>query len=243
MNTTLPIVPANRTGESVGRWWTSEADGRIVCDLCPRGCRLKPGDRGFCFVRDNRDGRDGAGYLWSQHRLLHRSDREEAAESFSSRDSVLRFGTAGCNLGCKFCQNWDISKSREVARLSEHGDAQAILPTPRRSSEAAAASPSPTTIPVIWAEYAIDTAAACRRLGIKTVAVTAGYITPQARGEFFDAMDAANIDLKAFTEDFYLQADRVASRARARHDSLVCNETDCLGRVDESDHSRCERYA
>jgi AmmeMemoRadiSam system radical SAM enzyme/AmmeMemoRadiSam system protein B/AmmeMemoRadiSam system protein A len=115
--------------------------------------------------------------------------------------SVLSFGTAGCNLGCKFCQNWDISKSREVERLSE-------LATPDAIAQAALHYQCRSVAytyndPVIWAEYAIDTAKACRVAGIKNVAVTAGYITPAARGAFYEFMDAANVDLKGFTEDFY----------------------------------------
>ena len=114
---------------------------------------------------------------------------------------VLSFGTAGCNLGCQFCQNWDISKSREVERLSENASpemiAQAAVQTNCRSVAFT------YNDPVIWAEYAIDTARACRAVGVKSVAVTAGYISPGARAEFFHAMDAANVDLKAFNEEFY----------------------------------------
>ena len=115
--------------------------------------------------------------------------------------SVLSFGTAGCNLGCKFCQNWSISKSKEIER-------SASAPRPSRSPSAAESLGCKSVAftyndPVLWAEYAIDTARACRERGIKTVAVTAGYITPEARGPFFEVMDAANVDLKGFTEEFY----------------------------------------
>jgi pyruvate formate lyase activating enzyme len=115
--------------------------------------------------------------------------------------SVLSFGTAGCNLGCKFCQNWDISKAREWDRLAD-------LATPDAIADAALAAGARSVAftyndPVIWAEYAIDCARACRARGIKTVAVTAGYVTPEARAELFGAMDAANVDLKGFTDAFY----------------------------------------
>ncbi|MBM4094232.1 MAG: AmmeMemoRadiSam system radical SAM enzyme, partial [Planctomycetes bacterium] len=115
--------------------------------------------------------------------------------------AVLSFGTAGCNLGCQFCQNWDMSKSREVRRGSEVAEPETI-------AEAAVQLGCDSVAftyndPVVWAEYAIDTARACRRRGIKTVAVTAGYIAPAARAAFFELMDAANVDLKAFSEDFY----------------------------------------
>jgi pyruvate formate lyase activating enzyme len=120
---------------------------------------------------------------------------------FLPGSAVLSFGTAGCNLGCRFCQNWESSKARQTEVLS----ASAL---PERIAEAALESGSASVAftyndPVIWAEYALDTAAACRERGVRTVAVTAGYITPEAREEFFAGMDAANVDLKAFTETFY----------------------------------------
>jgi pyruvate formate lyase activating enzyme len=115
--------------------------------------------------------------------------------------STLSFGTAGCNLGCKFCQNWDISKSKEFDRLTEQAGPQEIAQAARRLKTKSIAFTY--NDPVIFAEYAIDTAIECHKLGIKTIAVTAGYITPQARGEFYEHMDAANVDLKGFTEDFY----------------------------------------
>jgi len=115
--------------------------------------------------------------------------------------SVLSFGTAGCNLGCKFCQNWDISKSREVEKLSEEASPATVAAAAKvLGCDSVAFTYND---PVVWAEYAIDTAKECRAAGIKTVAVTAGYITPEARGPFYEYMDAANVDLKAFTEEFY----------------------------------------
>lgn len=138
---------------------------------------------------------------------------------------VLSFGTAGCNLGCKFCQNWDISKSREIARLSDAAGPDEIAAAAERTGCRSVAFTY--NDPVIWAEYAIDTAAACRAMGLHPVAVTAGYITPEARPEFYAAMDAANIDLKAFTENFYYKLtgahiDPVLDTIR-----YACNETDC----------------
>ena len=114
---------------------------------------------------------------------------------------VLSFGTAGCNLSCKFCQNWDISKSREFDTLSDQASPEAIA---RAATELGARSVAFTyNDPVIFLEYAVDAAAACRAAGVKTVAVTAGYIGAEPREEFFHHIDAANIDLKAFTDDFY----------------------------------------
>jgi AmmeMemoRadiSam system radical SAM enzyme/AmmeMemoRadiSam system protein B/AmmeMemoRadiSam system protein A len=185
-----------------GGWWHSLDDAsRIVCDLCPRACSLKPGDRGFCFVRENVAGEMILSTYGRSTGFCIDPIEKKPLNHFYPGTSVLSFGTAGCNLGCKFCQNWDISKSREIERLSERATPEMIA---RAAVRLEAASVAFTyNDPVVWAEYAIDTARACRALGVKTVAVTAGYITPAARGPFYEVMDAANVDLKGFTEDFY----------------------------------------
>ncbi|MCL4203221.1 MAG: AmmeMemoRadiSam system radical SAM enzyme [Pirellulaceae bacterium] len=196
----LPLADGSRIG---GWWHTSEDERRIVCDLCPRSCALKPGDRGFCFVRENRDGRMVLATYGRSTGFCVDPIEKKPLNHFYPGSSVLSFGTAGCNLGCKFCQNWDISKSKEVSRLSELATPETIA---RAARELGCASVAYTyNDPVIWAEYAIDTARACRAVGVKSVAVTAGYITPLAREAFFREMDAANVDLKAFTEEFYFK--------------------------------------
>jgi pyruvate formate lyase activating enzyme len=176
-------------------------DGRVECRLCPRFCKLQDGQRGFCFVRQ----RAGDGIVLTTY---GRSSgfcidpiEKKPLNHFLPGTSVLSFGTAGCNLGCRFCQNWDISKAREFARLSDAAGPDAIAATAKRLACRSVAFTY--NDPVVFAEYAIDVAQACRAQGIKTVAVTAGYITGEARPEFYRAMDAANVDLKAFTEDFY----------------------------------------
>ncbi len=187
---------------STAKWWHKTDDGeRIICDLCPRACQLKSGDRGFCFVRENVDGNMVLSTYGRSTGFCIDPVEKKPLNHFFPGTPVLSFGTAGCNLGCKFCQNWDISKSREIQKLSE-------LATPSQIADAAQQLDCTSVAftyndPVIWAEYAIDTAIACRERGIKTIAVTAGYISPQARKEFFAPFDAANVDLKAFTEDFY----------------------------------------
>lgn len=225
MDTGLPVVSADHSGEVVGRWWSTEEDGRIQCHLCPRGCRLNPGDRGFCFVRVHRHGQMVLDTYGRSTGFCIDPIEKKPLNHFLPGTPVLSFGTAGCNLGCKFCQNWDISKSHEVARLSDAADPGDIA----RAGIAEGCRSVAFTYndPVIWAEYAIDTARECRRLGLKTVAVTAGYITPQARGEFFDAMDAANIDLKAFTESFYFKLTSAHLNPVLDTIRYVCNETDC----------------
>ncbi len=184
-----------------GRYWHALEDGRIQCDVCPRECALHDGQRGLCFVRK----REGNGIVLTTY---GRSSgfcvdpiEKKPLNHFYPGSSVLSFGTAGCNLTCKFCQNWDISKSREFDRLCDEATPEAIAAAAR---DMACRSVAFTyNDPVIFLEYAVDTAIACHAAGIKTVAVTAGYVLPAARKEFFTHMDAANIDLKGFSDDFY----------------------------------------
>ena len=185
-----------------GKWWhRDEETDRIVCDLCPRQCKLKEGDRGFCFVRKIEDNRLVLDTYGRSTGFCIDPIEKKPLNHFFPGTSVLSFGTAGCNLGCQFCQNWDISKSREVAKLSSIAEPELIA---RAAKELGCKSVAFTyNDPVIWAEYAIDTAKACRAIGIQSVAVTAGYMSPEARHDFYEHMDAANVDLKAFTEDFY----------------------------------------
>jgi pyruvate formate lyase activating enzyme len=186
-----------------GRYWHNLADGRIQCDLCPRDCRLQEGQRGACFVRM----REGDTMVLTTY---GRSSgfcidpiEKKPLNHFYPGSSVLSFGTAGCNLACKFCQNWDISKSREMDRLQDQASPAGIAAT--ALSLAVKSVAFTYNDPVIFAEYAMDTADACHAAGIKTVAVTAGYIHAQPRAEFFAKMDATNVDLKAFTDEFYFK--------------------------------------
>lgn len=197
-----PGEPPRSDGARVGGWWhTEDEPGRIVCDLCPRECHLKPGDRGFCFVRENRDGEMLLTTYGRSTGFCVDPIEKKPLNHFFPGTSVLSFGTAGCNLGCQFCQNWDISKSREVERLSERATPDMVAAATQRLGCRSVAYTY--NDPIIWAEYAIDCARACRSVGVKSVAVTAGYITSAAREPFFREMDAANVDLKAFTEEFY----------------------------------------
>ena len=192
----------NSDGLFPGGWWHEiEETGRILCDLCPRECQLKPGDRGFCFVRENHNGQMVLTTYGRSTGFCIDPIEKKPLNHFFPGTSVLSFGTAGCNLGCKFCQNWDISKSREVDRLSELAFPDTIANAARQLGCKSVAYTY--NDPVIWAEYAIDTAKACRQVGVQSVAVTAGYISPAAREPFFEYMDAANVDLKSFSEEFY----------------------------------------
>jgi pyruvate formate lyase activating enzyme len=181
-------------------YWHAEGD-RIQCDVCPRFCRLKEGQEGHCFVRAARGGAIVLTTYGRSSGFCVDPIEKKPLNHFLPGSSVLSFGTAGCNLACKFCQNWDISKSREMDTLA--ADA-----TPERIAAAAVELGCRSVAftyndPVVFMEYAVDVAAACHAVGVKTVAVTAGYVEPKPRAELFAAMDAANVDLKAFTEDFY----------------------------------------
>ncbi len=183
------------------RFWHALPDGRVQCDLCPRACRLQPGQRGFCFVRANLDGRMVLTTHGRSSGFCVDPIEKKPLNHFLPGTPVLSFGTAGCNLACRFCQNWDISKARDTDILADHAAPETIA---RAAAELGCRSVAFTyNDPVIFHEYAQDVAAACRARGIRTVAVTAGYITAQARPEFFGGMDAANVDLKAFSERFY----------------------------------------
>jgi len=186
-----------------GRWWHRLDDGRIQCDLCPRDCRLHDGQRGMCFVRQRvGDAMVLTTYGRSSGFCLDPIEKKPLNHFFPG-SSVLSFGTAGCNLACKFCQNWDISKSRELDRLMDAASPQRIAAAARSSGAASVAFTY--NDPVIFAEYAMDTADACHALGLCSVAVTAGYMHAQPRRAFYAKMDAANVDLKGFTESFYFQ--------------------------------------
>ncbi|MCC7327113.1 MAG: AmmeMemoRadiSam system radical SAM enzyme [Burkholderiales bacterium] len=199
------------------RWWRRLDDGRIQCDLCPRDCRLHEGQRGACFVRQRKsDAMVLTTYGRSSGFCIDPIEKKPL-NHFHPGSSVFSFGTAGCNLACKFCQNWDISKSREMDTLMDAASPAAI-------AEAAHAHGCRSVAftyndPVIFAEYAMDVADACRARGIATVAVTAGYIGDGARGDFFAKMDAANVDLKAFSDDFYVKL--CGARLQPVLDSLV----------------------
>jgi pyruvate formate lyase activating enzyme len=186
-----------------GRWWHALDDGRIQCDLCPRDCKLHEGQRGACFVRKMKDGKMVLTTYGRSSGFCVDPIEKKPLNQFYPGSSVLSFGTAGCNLACKFCQNWDISKSREMDTLMDQATPGMIAESALRLGCKSVAFTY--NDPVIFAEYALDVAEACHAKGVKTVAVTAGYIHPEPRREFYAAMDAANVDLKAFTEDFYFK--------------------------------------
>jgi pyruvate formate lyase activating enzyme len=183
------------------RYWHALPDGRVQCDVCPRACKLRDGQRGMCFVR----AREGDEIVLTTY---GRSSgfcvdpiEKKPLNHFLPGSSVLSFGTAGCNLACRFCQNWDISKSKEIDTLADAASPEGIVEAARGLGCRSVAFTY--NDPTIFMEYAIDVADACHAAGLASVSVTAGYICPEPRREMYAHMDAANVDLKAFSEDFY----------------------------------------
>lgn len=214
-----------KSRDRVAKWWTLREDGRIRCNLCPRACTLRDGQRGFCYTRmaqgqkmvlDTYGRCSGLGLDPIEKKPLYH---------FLPGSQVLSFGTAGCNLNCRFCQNWDISKAREndrlttavspgeIADLAVHYGAQSVAFT--------------YNDPTIFAEYAIDTARDCHVEKLRTVAVSAGYISAEPRREMYAEMDGANLDLKGFTEDFYWHLTGAHLHDVLETIAYVCNETEC----------------
>jgi pyruvate formate lyase activating enzyme len=196
-------TPTTFEGATPTRYWTRMADGRVRCDVCPRECTLKDGQRGLCFVRAAQGGEIVLTTWGRSSGFCIDPIEKKPLNHFLPGTPVLSFGTAGCNLSCDFCQNHDISKSRQMDTLADQARPEVIA---RAALESGCRSVAFTyNDPVIFHEYALDVAAACREAGLATVAVTAGYQNAPARAEFYKGIDAANIDLKAFTEAFYFK--------------------------------------
>ncbi|MEF8834300.1 MAG: AmmeMemoRadiSam system radical SAM enzyme, partial [Halofilum sp. (in: g-proteobacteria)] len=183
------------------QYWHWLDDGRIQCDMCPRFCKLREGQRGLCFVRGRQDDQVVLTTYGRSSGFCVDPIEKKPLNHFLPGTSVLSFGTAGCNLACKFCQNWDMSKSRQMDTLADSASPEQIAESAERLGARSIAFTY--NDPVIFHEYAIDIADACHERGINAVAVSAGYVCSEPRAEFYSRMDAANIDLKAFTERFY----------------------------------------
>ena len=199
METMSAMNPAQETVPT--RYWTRLPDGRVQCDVCPRACKLHEGQRGLCFVRARQDDQIVLTTYGRSSGFCVDPIEKKPLNHFLPGTAVLSFGTAGCNLACKFCQNWDISKSRATDTLADAATPGSLADTAVRLNCRAIAFTY--NDPTIFHEYAIDVARACRERGVRTVAVTAGYVCPEPRREFYRYMDAANVDLKAFTDGFY----------------------------------------
>ncbi|MFV1971828.1 MAG: AmmeMemoRadiSam system radical SAM enzyme [Acidimicrobiia bacterium] len=196
---TAPLAPPESIVPT--RYWHELEDGRIQCDLCPRLCKLGDHQRGLCFVRARQDDQIVLTTYGRASGFCIDPIEKKPLNHFLPGTAVLSFGTAGCNLACRFCQNWDISKSREYDTLTDQASPETIA---GRAIDLGCRSVAFTyNDPVVFHEFAIDVARACTAVGVKAVAVTAGYVLPEPRAEFYTYMDAVNVDLKAFTEEFY----------------------------------------
>ena len=207
------------------KYWHVLDDGRLQCDICPRDCKLHEGQRGACFVRGRVDNQMVLTTYGRSSGFCIDPIEKKPLNHFYPGSSVFSFGTAGCNLACKFCQNWDISKSRDMDRLMDQASPLAIA----KAAQAHGSKSVAFTYndPVVFFEYALDTADACHELGLKSVAVTAGYMHDAPRREFYAKMDAANIDLKGFTEDFYVKLTGPHLQAILDPLAYVHHDTDC----------------
>jgi len=198
----MTAIPAKSDPSVVKtKYWHLLEDGRVQCDVCPRACQLHEGQRGVCFIRACQDNEIVLTSYGRSSGYCIDPIEKKPLNHFLPGTPIFSFGTAGCNLACSFCQNWDMSKSREMDSLADSASPQQIAQVAQKYGCRSVAFTY--NDPVIFMEYAIDTAIECHQRDIRTVAVTAGYISPGAREEFFAHMDAANVDLKGFTDDFY----------------------------------------
>ncbi len=207
------------------RWWQRLDDEKVLCTLCPRECHIPNNSRGFCFVRANVNGELVLTTYGRSSGFCIDPIEKKPLNHFLPGTPILSLGTAGCNLGCKFCQNWDISKSRQMDTVAGQAGPDAIVQAALQTQCRSIAFTY--NDPIIWAEYAIDTAIAAHEHDLKTVAVTAGYISPDARAEFFSHMDAANVDLKAFSETFYRKLTQTSLQPVLDTLKYLKHETDC----------------
>ncbi len=207
------------------RWWIPLGDGRVECQLCPRLCKLRPGQRGFCFVRQNVGGELVLTTYGRSSGFAIDPVEKKPLNHFLPGSDVLSFGTAGCNLGCKFCQNWTMSTSRDFDSLAQEASPAQVANWAQLSGcESVAFTYND---PTIFAEYAIDTAHACSAAGIRPIAVTAAYICEEPARDFYPAMAAANIDLKGFDEDFYRKVTGAHLQTVLDTIKYVHDETQC----------------
>ena len=189
------------TAPPPARWWQREDDGRLLCTLCPRLCRLGDGQAGFCYIRQNRGGElVSLGYGRPTGFAVDPIEKKPL-HHFLPGTGVLSFGTAGCNLGCKFCQNWSISKAKLDELQSRHTAPSEVVDL--AISEGCPSIAYTYNDPVIFGEFVVDVSRNAHERGVRNVMVTAGYVMPEARAEIFRQIDAVNVDLKGFSEAFY----------------------------------------
>jgi len=207
------------------RYQNTLKDNKTQCLICPRNCKLANSQHGFCQIRQNIGGKitlNSYGYTTG---LAIDPIEKKPLYHFFPGSKILSFGTLGCNMGCMFCQNWHMSKSKKDPKLTEKASPEEIAMIAKQNDCKSVAFTY--NDPIIFFEYAIDTAKECHKLGLKTVAVTAGYVNPKPRAEFFKYIDAANIDLKSFNKEFYKKLCLADIEHILDTIKYVENETDC----------------
>ncbi len=200
-------------------------DERIQCLICPRKCILSKGQEGFCHIRKNTDGKIELSSYGFNTGLAIDPIEKKPVYQFYPQTPILSFGTLGCNMGCLFCQNWQTTKNKaDCKNLNKTSPEEIVQIAKKYNCKSVAFTYND---PIIFFEYAIDTAKICRQEGIKTVAVTSGFINPEPAKEFFKYMDATNIDLKGFSEEFYKRNCLAHLKPVLDTIKYVSNETDC----------------
>ena len=182
-------------------WQKKLSNGKIRCELCPRYCTLDSGQKGFCFIRENIDGEIKLTAYGKPLGFAIDPIEKKPLFHFLPGTEILSFGTAGCNLGCKFCQNWTMSKAKRDYEISQTVYPEHVVALAKKYRVPSIAYTY--NEPIIFGEYVIDISRIAREENIKNVMVTAGYIMPEARKDVFKYIDAANVDLKGFSEEFY----------------------------------------
>ena len=199
---------------------------KIQCEICPRYCKLGINQRGFCYVRKNNGNGIELETFGYNTGLAVDPIEKKPLYHFYPNTKALSFGTLGCNMGCLFCQNWQTTKVKYPVENCEKINPDEIVKIAKEYNCKSVAFTY--NDPIVFYEYAIETAKLCRQEGIKTVAVTAGYINPKPREEFFSLMDAANIDLKGFSEKFYNKNCMAHLFPVLDTIKYVYNKTDCF---------------
>jgi pyruvate formate lyase activating enzyme len=185
----------------IAEWWEKTDNNKILCTLCPRYCKIGDGQPGFCYIRQNLGGvLYSLGYAHPSGFAIDPIEKKPL-NHFLPGSKILSFGTAGCNLGCRFCQNWSISKAKIDEMNAVEASPEDVVALAQRYKVPSIAYTY--NDPTIFGEYVIDISRIAREEGLKSVMVTAGYIDKNARKDVYKYIDAANVDLKGFTERFY----------------------------------------
>ena len=222
LTTTPALFPANGARredepEMEARYYEKLPNRKIKCTLCPRSCIIDDLERGYCGVRENRQ---GAYYtlVYGKPCTIHVDPIEKKPLfHFLPASSALSLATVGCNVFCKFCQNWEISQSRpeQVSAMRVSPDEMALRAIQQNCHVVAFTYSEP----VVFAEYMYDVAAVAKKSEIRSVMISNGFIQKQPMRDLCTVLDGVKIDLKAFTERFYREL--VSGELKPVLDTLV----------------------